>query len=105
MKTRALLFVALLLGACATDGAGSGESVGAPRTTWRCDGGAAFSVRFSPTAARVFAGGQTYDLPQVEAASGARYANGSVQYWEHDGVASLAGAAGGPYAGCHQAPR
>jgi membrane-bound inhibitor of C-type lysozyme len=73
------------------------------RHDWSCGGGAAFSVRFSATAARIFAGGQIYDLPSVPAASGTRYSNGTVEYWEHQGEATLANAAGGPYAGCRQA--
>lgn len=95
-------FAALLaLSACATE-APAGPS---DRHDWSCTGGAAFSVRFSATAARVFAGGQTYDLPQVASGSGTRYSNGSVDYNEHQGEATLVGAAGGPYTGCHQPAR
>lgn len=82
------------LSACATGGPSG------PRTEWRCDGGAAFSVRFEGDEAHVFAGGQTYALPRVVSASGTRYSNGAVEYWEHQGEATLNGAAGGPYANC-----
>ena len=51
-------------------------------------------------AAEVFAGGQVYRLPQAQSGSGARYSNGSVEYWEHQGQATLTGAQGGPYANC-----
>jgi membrane-bound inhibitor of C-type lysozyme len=73
------------------------------RYDWRCDGGAAFSLRYSGLgAAEVFAGGQTYALPPVESASGARYSNGTVEYWEHQGRATLTGAAGAPYENCRR---
>jgi membrane-bound inhibitor of C-type lysozyme len=72
------------------------------RTEWKCDHGAAFSVRFTTESAEVFAGGQTYSLPHAQSGSGARYANGAVEYWEHAGEAMLNGAAGGPYANCRR---
>lgn len=86
----------LALTACATT-APAGD-----RTDWRCDGGAAFSVRFSANAAQVFAGGQLYDLPAAQSGSGTRYANGAVEYREHGGEATLGGAAGGPYNNCRR---
>lgn len=82
-----------LAAACATDPA-------AGRTDWMCEGGAAFSVRFSSNRAEVFAGGQTYSLPSAVSASGARYSDGAVEFWEHQGQATLNGARGGPYANC-----
>jgi len=73
------------------------------RYDWRCDGGAAFSLRYNGLgAAEVFAGGQTYALPQVESGSGTRYSNGTVEYAEHQGRATLTGATGGPYEGCRR---
>jgi membrane-bound inhibitor of C-type lysozyme len=70
---------------------------------WRCDGGAAFSARVSTSGtAEVFAGGQTYSLPHVQATSGAKYSNGSVEYWERGGEATLGGARGGPYNNCRR---
>lgn len=85
----------LSLAACASGAMPSGD-----RTDWRCDGGAAFSVRFSGGNANVFAGGQTYSLPQAQSGSGIRYTNGAVEYREHQGQASLHGAHGGPYENC-----
>lgn len=81
------------LGACASIGGG-------PRTDWRCDGGAAFSVRASSRSAEVFAGGQVYQLRSVRSGSGARFSNGTVEFWEHQGEANLTGAHGGPYTNC-----
>ena len=52
--------------------------------------------------AEVFAGGQIYNLPGVQAGSGNRYTNGSVEYWEHGNEAMLNGAAGGPYNNCRR---
>jgi len=98
MKTLLALSALALLAACATGGGGGG-----PRMEWRCDGGAAFSARIQGGGtAEVFAGGQLYNLPHVQAASGAKYSNGSVEYWEHGGEATLSGARGGPYNNCRR---
>lgn len=95
MKTLLLAAALVTLSACATGG-----SIG-NRLDWRCNGGAAFSARIkSSGGAEVFAGGQIYRLPHVEGASGARYSNGAVEYWERGGEATLSGAAGGPYNNC-----
>ena len=93
MKKLAALAALALLSACATT----------TPMQWRCDGGAAFSARITGTGtAEVFAAGQTYSLPHVQAASGAKYSNGSVEYWEHGGEATLGGARGGPYNNCRR---
>jgi membrane-bound inhibitor of C-type lysozyme len=100
MKTIAALAALALLSACATSGGGGG-----PRADWSCDGGAAFSARISTGgdgSAEVFAGGQVYRLPRVAGASGLRYSNGSVEYWERGGSATLSGARGGPYNNCRR---
>ncbi len=93
-----LLSAALLsLSACASTG------VLGQRMDWRCDAGAAFSARIrSNGSAEVFAGGQVYNLPHVSGASGARYSNGAVEYWERGGEAGLSGARGGPYNNCRR---
>jgi membrane-bound inhibitor of C-type lysozyme len=97
MKKLLLAAALAALGACAT------SAPGGPRMDWRCDGGAAFSARIQGSGnAEVFAGGQLYNLPHVQAASGARYSNGSVDYWERGGEATLSGAHGGPYANCRR---
>jgi len=101
MKKIAALAALALLTACATPT--TGGAPGGPFTQWRCDGGAAFSVRMSTEgegSAEVFAAGQTYRLPRVAGASGLRYSNGQVEFWERGGQATLGGARGGPYAGC-----
>jgi len=88
----------VLLAACATAGPGSSG-----RIDWACDGGAAFSLRYTAQGeADVFAGGQTYLLAPAQTGSGARYADGLVEYREHQGQATLNGAAGGPYANCRR---
>jgi membrane-bound inhibitor of C-type lysozyme len=95
-----LAFAALLaLTACAT----GATTPSGPRADWRCDGGAAFSMRLTDEGnAEVFAGGQLYNLPGVAAGSGTRYTNGSVEYWEHGDEAMLNGAQGGPYNNCRR---
>jgi membrane-bound inhibitor of C-type lysozyme len=101
MKTIAALASLALLAACATTSTGGGPS--GPFNQWRCDGGAAFSVRISTEgegSAEVFAGGQTYRLPRIAGASGLRYSNGQVEYVERGGQATLGGARGGPYSNC-----
>lgn len=98
MKKLLILAAALALAACGT----TQQRAGGPRTDWRCDGGAAFSVRFSDSAAEVFAGGRVYTLAIAQSGSGARYSNGTVEYWEHQGEARLNGAAGGPYTNCRR---
>ena len=101
MKKIAALAALALLAACAT----SGGAPGGPFTQWRCDGGAAFSVRVSTDgegSAEVFAGGQTYRLPRIAGASGLRYSNGQVEYWERGGAATVSGARGGPYDNCRR---
>jgi membrane-bound inhibitor of C-type lysozyme len=100
MKQIAALAALAVLAACASTGGSAG-----PRTDWRCDGGAAFSARISTGgegSAEVFAGGQVYRLPRVAGASGLRYSNGSVEYWERGGGATLSGARGGPYNNCRR---
>jgi len=102
MKRIAALAALALLAACATSGSGGS---GGPRSEWRCDGGAAFSARISTGgegAAEVFAGGQSYRLARVAGASGLRYSNGGVEYWERAGGATLTGARGGPYNNCRR---
>lgn len=98
MKKLVSLAVLLLLSACAT-----GAGAGGPRMDWSCQGGAAFSARIKGEGvAEVFAGGRLYNLPHVQAGSGARYSNGSVEYWERGGEATLTGAPGGPYTNCRR---
>lgn len=98
MKKLLLSAALIALSACVSHDFGAGR-----RYDWRCDGGAAFSMRLTEAGnAEVFAGGQVYDLPGVIAGSGTRYTNGSVEYWEHGNEAMLNGARGGPYTNCRR---
>lgn len=97
MKKTLAIAALVLLSACGT------TQTGGPRADWRCDGGAAFSARIDNDGnANVFAGGQVYNLPGVQAGSGTRYTNGTVEYWEHGNEAMLNGAQGGPYTNCRR---
>jgi membrane-bound inhibitor of C-type lysozyme len=96
MKKLLALAAFAALAACGTTQSASG------RTDWSCDGGAAFSVRFSGETAEVFAGGQLYRLPASVSGSGARYSGNGVEFWEHQGTATLNGARGGPYTNCRR---
>ena len=97
MKKILALGALVVLCACGTT-----QSSG-PRAEWRCDGGAAFSARINSEGnAEVCGAGQTYNLPGVEAGSGTRYTNGTVEYWEHGNEAMLNGAHGGPYTNCRR---
>ncbi len=69
-------------------------------TEWRCPDGKSFRVAFAGAFAHVNASGHEYRLPHARSGSGARYAGGGVEYWEHAGEAMLHGAAGGPYERC-----
>lgn len=99
MKQTIAILALLVLAACASS-AGGGAS---GRMDWRCDNGRAFSARIvGDGQAEVFAAGQVHRLPHVAGASGARYSNGSVEYWERGGSATLSGATGGPYNNCRR---
>lgn len=92
MKKLLALALVAALAACGT----TPTRTGGPRTDWRCDGGAAYSVRITNAgAAEVFAGGQLYTLP----ASGSGFSNGQVSYAENG---TLNGANGGPYNNCRR---
>jgi len=86
----------IALSACTTPNTAVG-----PTFHWQCDGGASFTVRQTLGGdADVSAGGQTYHVHGVRAASGVRYKSGRVEYWEHGEDAMLNGAQGGPYQNC-----
>ncbi len=93
---RLCLVAILALSACAAGPA----RVRGDRIDWRCDGGAAFSIRVDETAgkAEVFAGGRLYRLDHVTTG----YSNEEVRYIEQGATAMLTGANGGPYDNCRR---
>lgn len=93
---RLCLVAVLALSGCA----GGMSAMRGDRIDWRCDGGAAFSVRVNEAThkAEVFAGGRVYRLDQI----GAGYSNEQVRYIDQGGSASLMGANGGPYDNCRR---
>jgi len=102
MKRVLLLGVVAALAACSTlEAVGGGGSIG-NRINWRCDGGHAFSVGFTRNSAVVSVNGRTYNLAHAQSTAGARYSNGSVEYWEHGGQVQLSGVSGGPYVNCRR---
>ena len=80
----------------------AGEHAVGATTTYSCSDGVTFSVAFEEDTgcAAVNAGGQSYRLGSAISGSGARYSDGTTQFWEHQGEATLEGAAGGPYTEC-----
>ena len=59
------------------------------RVTWDCDG-EMIPVTFMDDAALVdLPDGTSVTLPIARSGSGARYTNGSVTYWEHQGTAMI----------------
>ena len=102
MRRALFLFSLAVLAACsALNSIGGGASLG-NRINWRCDGGHAFTVSFTRNSAQVAVAGRSYNLAHAQAASGARYSNGSVEYWEHAGLVELSGVPGGPYVNCRR---
>ena len=94
MKLLPLSLIALGLLACST-------AAKPGRFTFACSSGSSFAVNYDGKgAALVEAGGKSYTLPSAVSGSGARYSDGSVEFWEHQGEATLKGAAGGPYEAC-----
>jgi membrane-bound inhibitor of C-type lysozyme len=84
-----LLFAALLLGA-ATAGCDHPDN---PTFEYACDDSRNLSVTYfkvpGPTHARLVIGDETHDLPHVVSASGARFSDGKITWWEHGGEAEL----------------
>ena len=72
--------------------------------TYACAGGKIFHVGFDEgfSYAIVKTGKATFEVPAVIAASGSRYADDKVEFWEHHGEAMLNGVPGETYADCKQ---
>ncbi len=84
-----LLLVALLIGVTAA----ACDHPDEPTFEYFCSDSRHVTVSYlkAPATGRatVEVGEVTYDLPQVVAASGARFSDGKVTWWEHGGQASL----------------
>jgi len=72
--------------------------------TFVCPGGRTFSASFDEgfTMATVKAAAATYKLPAVISASGSRYSDGKIEFWEKGGEAMLNGTAEGDSGSCPQ---
>jgi membrane-bound inhibitor of C-type lysozyme len=91
---KALCAVLLALTACAS----------APELTWHCAGGPSFKLHYDKHGQAVVSeNDHVYVLPPASSASGARYSDGIVEYWEHQGEATLTGTADRPYRECKRA--
>lgn len=111
MKTRLLLLAAALTGSALAGGGGpAGPATVSTRTFhYTCDGGRKISVSYvtygeaGPLFAVLNWNGQLYGLAQAISASGARYASLSgpttggsgLEWWEHQGEATLSTFVGG----------
>lgn len=72
--------------------------------TYVCADAKTFHVGFDAdfTVAIVKTGKTTYQVPAVIAASGSRYSDERVEFWEHHGEAMLNGVPGETFADCKQ---
>ena len=102
---RTVLHCCLALGAigCAPPGKSVQQIVG-PEYTYTCASGKTFHVGFDEgfTNAVVKTDKATYQVPAVIAASGSRYADEKVEFWEHHGEAMLNGVPGETFTDCKQ---
>lgn len=72
--------------------------------TFACAGGRSFAVTYDEglTVATVTMDDAIYKLPAAISASGARYSDGKVEFWEHQGEAMLSGFVSAPATPCPQ---
>jgi membrane-bound inhibitor of C-type lysozyme len=97
-----ILSAAVLIGAT---GAGC-DHADNPKLEYFCSDSRNLTVTYfhapAPGRARLVAGDETYELPHVTAASGARFSDGKVDWWEHGGKAELS--RGGASTECVEIP-
>lgn len=95
---RTVIFVLLVLSACTH----RPPPVEAQNMfVWGCANAQSFSVYYDAAgSAVVSAANEKYVLPPTPSGSGARFAAGEVEFWEHQGKATLAGTNSGPYRDC-----
>lgn len=109
---RAIAFTALLLlAACGQSATAPASSTTATpalapapeRVTWTCPGGGSFIVVMDspvPDEIQLEIGAGIHQLPRAISASGTRYSDGTVEFWEHQGTAAVEGVPGPPYQNC-----
>ncbi|MBE0530625.1 MAG: MliC family protein [Rhodospirillales bacterium] len=81
----ALVGIGLLLAACAAERPAQPVAV----FDLRCDNGSSLHVAWWPEKAEVTYGAQHWTLPIAMSGSGARYADGVREVWEHQGIVSV----------------
>ncbi len=89
---RALAATGLLLAACAAESPTQPVAV----SDLRCDNGAPLRIEWWPEKAEVAFGTQRWTLPLAVSGSGARYADGVREVWEHQGVVRVTDGAAPP---------
>jgi len=97
--------LALVLGAAAAAGcAGPGSPAPPPIAVsdYVCDDGAALHVRWWADRLEADHGGRRWALPRAVSGSGARYADGAREVWEHQGVVRVTDG-GAPPVSCAKA--
>jgi membrane-bound inhibitor of C-type lysozyme len=100
---KSVLFSVLAVGvAGCTSSPVEAQQVTSERFTYACAGGKTFHVAFDAgfTYARVTTARASFRLPAVMAASGSRYTDNKVEFWEHHGEAMLNGIRGDTFADC-----
>ena len=83
------LFAALFIGTASA----SCDHPDNPTFEYLCDDSRNVTVTYfkipGPAHARVAVGEESYELPHVVSASGARFSDGKITWWEHGGEAEL----------------
>lgn len=94
-KAARFAWLALLALACATPAPrprpkrAAGIPPRPPATAYACPDGTAFTVRVAGPRAQLELAGHRYELPQVPAASGAKYSAGGTTFWSRGNEAYL----------------
>lgn len=93
MSARCICIVAALVALAPLTGQGAGKRDGVIHAEYACADGTTLQAGFAQDPPRVNLrhGDKSWRLPIAKSGSGARYSNGRVTFWEHQGEATLEG--------------